>query len=292
MKRTLLTAFAVLVIAGLAGTVWTLRRHSHEMEQKYTATKAAEDSLRTRFDTALASIAEIQDSLAAVLPSESNVLQMSQDVEKSGTLTSSRKNQVLRNISDLNESIQKSKNMIQQLEQKLTESNMKVAALEKIVSNLKKTVEDRERMVANLTQHVESLKVQVATLQTDVEVGRQQITAQQTVIEDKRRELSTVYYLVSTKKQLKSLGVIQESGGVAGLGRSARLSGTFPERVFDRIDTDLQTKILVQGRKPKILSGQNSSSYQLVPLDMDETELRITNPQEFRKVRYLVIQVS
>lgn len=292
MKKALLVSLPVLVILGLAATVWTLDRNKKEVEQKYIASRSSQDSLRTHFDAALVSIAEIQDSLTAILPSESAVLDVSEDIERGGRLTATRKDQVLRSISDLNVSIQRSKDMIRQLEQKLNEKDGQLAALERIVSNLKRTVSEREQMIASLTQRVENLQVQVATLKTHVESGKQQIAQQQEVIEDKRKEISTIYYVVSPKKTLKNIGVIQESGGVIGFGKSARLSGQFPQDQFSSLDTDVQTTIPVNGKKPVVLSGQSNTSYQIVPISETQSELRIIDPTEFRKVRYLVIQVS
>jgi len=292
VKRTLFISLLVVIVAVLAGSVWRLGRHSREMELKYTATRAAEDSLRTRFDAALGSIAEIQDSLTAILPSESTVLHVSEDVERGGPLTATRKDQVLRTISDLNDSIQKSKEMIKRLEKRLKDQDVRVASLERLVANLKRSVGQREQMIQALTARVESLKAQVAVLQTDVETKGQQIQQQQIVIEDKRREISTIYYLVGTKLKLKGLGVIQDSGGLIGLGKSTRLSGHFPEQDFTRMDTDEQNTVPVPGRKPVILSGQVGTSYQMVPIREDLWQLRITNAADFRKVRYLVIQVE
>lgn len=294
MKKVLWIVLALLVaaMAGLGYKYTQLKELKLAVDQQYATTKASEDSLRTRFDTALASIAEIQDSLTVILPSESNVLHVSQDVESGGKLTATRKSQVLRTISDLNESIQRSKEMIRRLEQRLKDRDIKIAALERIVAQMKRSVADREQMIAVLTQRLESLKVQVESLKTDVAAGQQQIVEQKQVIEDKRREISTVYYMISTKKRLKELGMIQESGGLIGIGKSARLSGQFPEALFTRVDTDAQTTIPVPGKKPVILSSQSSNSYQLVPLSLESSELRITNAQEFRRVRYLVIQVE
>lgn len=292
MKKALLIGLAVVVFAGLTTGVLLLNQHNQELGRKYVATLASEDSLRTRFDAALVSIVEIQDSLTAILPSESAVLNVSQDVERGGPLTASRKDQVLRTISDLNESISRSKAMIKRLEETLAARDVHVASLERIVSNLKKTVSDREQMIQTLTAQVEVLEVQVTTLRADVETGRQHIAEQEQVIENKRREISTIYYLTETKKKLKELGVVRDSGGLIGIGKSTRLSGQFPERFFTRVDTDAQKVLQVPGKKPVVLSGQSTASYQLVPIRPDLAELRITNTEEFRKVRYLVIKVD
>jgi len=292
MKKTVLISLAAIVVVGLAAWVFTLDREKTAVEGQYTRAVASGDSLRSSFDLALSSIAEIQDSLTSILPSESSVLDMSNDVEKGGALTATRKDQVLRSISDLQGSIQRSKEMISALEQRLDEKDVKVAALQKIITGLKRTVSDREEMIATLNGRVQSLEVEVTQLQANVADGQAQIQTQQQVIEEKRREISTVYYLVDTNRNLKDAGVVKNSGGVIGIGKSAKLTGQFPTALFSTLDTDMQTSIRVTGKKPVVLSGQSSTSYQIVPVNEALSEIRITNPEEFRKVRYLVIQVG
>jgi hypothetical protein len=147
-------------------------------------------------------------------------------------------------------------------------------------------------MIRTLSARVDSLKVRVARLETDVAVGNERIQEQKTVIEEKRREISAVAYIIGSRKRLKLLGLLEESGGFIGIGKTSQLSGKFPLEYFTVIDTDAERTIRVAGKEPTVLSGQNRSSYQLVPVTEDWSELRITDPGEFRKVRYLVIQVQ
>jgi chromosome segregation ATPase len=271
--------------------VYTLSREKQMVEGQYVSAVATGDSLRTNFDLALSSIAEIQDSLTAILPTESQVMTMSEDVERS-PLTASRKDQVLRSISDLQGSIERSKEMIRALEQRLEERDVQVANLERVITGLKRTVADREQMIASLNERVGSLEVEVVGLKEDVAEGQATIRTQEQTIEEKRREISTVYYVVDSNKNLKEAGVVKNSGGVIGIGKTPKLTGEFPRQVFDPIDTDMSRTILIAGDDPKVLSGQSATSYQIVPVSEDQSELRITNPEEFRKVRYLVIQVG
>jgi predicted RNase H-like nuclease (RuvC/YqgF family) len=289
-KPVLISLFAVVVL-GMAAWVYTLSREKQMVEGQYVSAVATGDSLRTNFDLALSSIAEIQDSLTAILPTESQVMTMSEDVERS-PLTASRKDQVLRSISDLQGSIERSKEMIRALEQRLEERDVQVANLERVITGLKRTVADREQMIASLNERVGSLEVEVVGLKEDVAEGQATIRTQEQTIEEKRREISTVYYVVDSNKNLKEAGVVKNSGGVIGIGKTPKLTGEFPRQVFDPIDTDTSRTILIAGDDPKVLSGQSATSYQIVPVAEDRSELRITNPEEFRKVRYLVIQVG
>jgi uncharacterized coiled-coil protein SlyX len=292
MKKALLAGVAVLAIVALAVTAFMIHRKYEESQRQYASTKAAEDSLRTRFDNAVAAIAEIQDSLTTVLPSETAVMNLSRDIERGSRLAKPMNERMLQSISDLKRGIQDSKRMIQRLEKRLKDGDIKIASLERLIENLKRGVGDRETMIRLLSARVDSLKVRVASLETDVAVGNERIQAQKQVIEDKRREISTIAYIIGTRKRLKLLGLLEESGGFIGIGKSTQLSGKFPVEYFTTIDTDTERTIRVAGKRPIVLSAQNRSSYQIVPVTEEWSELRLTDPAEFRKVRYLVIQVD
>lgn len=299
MKKTLPAVAAVMVIVALAATAIVIQKRYQESRRQYASTKAAEDSLRTRFNTAVAAIAEIQDSLTTILPNETDVMNLSRDIERGARLAKPMNERMLQSISDLKRGIQDSKRMIQRLEQRLRDSDVKIAGLERIIENLKRAVGERESMIRGLSARVDSLKVRVARLETDVAVGTRRIQEQQQVIsdnqreiEDRRREISTIHYIIGTRKRLKALGLLEESGGLIGIGKTTRLTGRFPADYFTPLDTDAERTIRVAGRKPVVLSAQNLASYQLVPVTKDWSELRLTDPTEFRKVRYLVVQVE
>jgi predicted nucleic acid-binding Zn-ribbon protein len=292
MRKALLVGVAVVAILALAVTAFRTQKKFEESQRHYASTKAAEDSLRTRFDNAVAAIAEIQDSLTTIMPSETQVMNLSRDIERGSRLAKPMNERMLQSISDLKRGIQDSKKMIQRLERRLKDSDVKIAGLERLIENLKRGVGDRETMIRFLSARVDSLKTRVARLETDVAAGNEQIQEQKQVIEEKRREISTVAYIVGSRKRLKLLGLLEDSGGFIGIGKSSQLSGKFPVEYFTVIDTDANRTIRVAGKNPAVLSAQNRSSYQLVPVTEDWSELRITDPVEFRKVRYLVIQVE
>lgn len=292
MRKALFAGVAVVAILALAVTAFRIQKRYEASQRQYASTKAAEDSLRARFDNAVAAIAEIQDSLTTIMPSETDVMNLSRDIERGSRLAKPMNEQMLQSIHDLKRGIQDSKRMIQRLEKRLKASDVKIAGLERLIDNLKRGVNDREEMIRFLSARVDSLKSRVARLETDVAAGNEQIQEQKQVIEDKRREISTVSYIIGSRKRLKALGLLQESGGFIGIGKTAQLSGTFPGEYLTTIDTDTERTIRVAGKEPIILSAQNRSSYQLVPVTEDWSELRITEPAEFRKVRYLVIQVQ
>ena len=135
---------------------------------------------------------------------------------------------------------------------------------------------------------VDSLQTRVSGLETEVQTGQETIRARDAALEDKRRELSTVLYIVGTRKELTAAGVVVAKGGFLGMGKTVQLTGRYDESLFKRLDTDQDRLVSAPSAKVQVLSAQPTSSYELA-VGADRTELHILDPQEFRKVRHLVI---
>src|SRR5438477_11755093 len=106
---------------------------------------------------------------------------------------------------------------------------MKTAGSQGMIAGLKRNMADKQGQVAELTTRVDSLQTQVAGLQTTVQEAQDTIVAKNEAIEEKRRELGTIYYVIGTKKDLSSSGIIVAKGGVLGLGKTLQLAGRFDE---------------------------------------------------------------
>lgn len=287
---------AVPVILGLAAAamlviVIVLAIKYRDQGAMYAESRQAEETVRTQFNAALESIAEIQDSLTAIAPDETRLNRLSQEAEMGSHATQTQKERMLSTIADLQASIKNTRQRIRELESSLKGSQAEVAGLKRVIDNLKRSVGDKEAMIVRLTARVDSLKVTVVSLEGDVRRGQEKIAEQEQVIEDKRREIGTIHYVIGTKKELKAKGIISETGGLLGLGKAAQVSGTFNESDFMSIDTDQVSDIVIPGKKAQVLSAQSKASYQLV-LGEGRTTLHILDAREFRKVKYLVVLVE
>src|SRR5262249_9648736 len=152
----------------------------------------------------------------------------------------------------------------------------------------RQSVADKEGQLGQLTGRVDSLQTQVTGLQTEVQQGQETIKARDQALEDRRAELATVYYIVGSKSQLKTPGVIMPTGGFLGMGKPVQLTGRYEQGQFTAMDTDQETLIRTPAPKARILSAQPATSYEL-KLEGDHMELHILDPKEFRKVRHVVI---
>ena len=291
-KPAALAMIAAIVL--LLGVSAVLFQKYQTSETHLAEVKAAEEQSRSHYVEAFNAIAEIQDSLSAIVVEDEAVKLQPEGLRSEQRLTQPSRAEALESIALLNASIQRTKTKISTLEEKLAQSGTKVVGLQRMIKNLKSSVTVKQDQIAVLTTQVDSLQTQVAGLQTTVTGLETTVAQDQQVIEEKRRELGTIYYVAGTKKELSDQGVIVAKGGVLGLGKTLQLSGTVDETQFTAIDTDQQTVIRTAAQNPEkvqILSPQPVSSYEVRTVD-GQVEIHILDPKEFRKVKHLVIMTA
>jgi hypothetical protein len=287
MRRPVQAALAAAVVLLLGATVILYQKYQ-KTSADYVETKAAEETARSNYISAFNSIAEIQDSLNAIIPQEGRVQLRSQGLEAEQKLTAPSRQQTLESIALLNASIERTKEKISLLESNLKKSGTRIVGLQKMVANLKQNVMEKEGMIAQLSGRVDSLQTQVTGLATEVADKTATIEDNKATIEEKRRENATVFVAVGTKKQLAEQGVIVAKGGVLGIGKTIQPTGVGTEAAYKPMDTDQETVVPIPSTKAKVVSAQPPSSYELV-LAGNQTELHILDPKEFRKIKQLVI---
>lgn len=280
--------FVLAVILVLLAMVTVLSVKYDRQSDRFAASRRAEESVRAQFNTALESIAEIQDSLDAIVPEEAPLRGLGQTPELGSASAQSQKERMLTAIGDLKESIRFSGQRIRDLEKSLHGSQAEVAGLKRVIDNLKRSVAEKEALVQRLTLKVDSLSIAVAGLQSDVVRGEAVIAEQADRLEENRREMGTIHYVMGERKELKQKGIIEERGGLLGIGKTPQLTGRFSPAEFAALDTGTSTEIAIPRRDPRVLTAQARASYELVPAGEGVT-LHILDPREFRKVKYLVI---
>ena len=283
MRKSAMFGLVAVIVLLLGATVVLFQKYQ-KSSADYADMKSAEETARSQYADAFNAIAEIQDSLNVITSRTSSTRLKSEGLQAEQKLTEPDRREALESIALLNESIQHTKAKISELEASLKKSGMKVHGLERMIATLKADVAEKQMVNAQLTSQVESLQTRVAGLETTVEQD-------QVAIEDKRKELATIQYVIGSKKELESRGLIVAKGGVLGLGKTIQLSRQFNETAFTPLDTDQETVVRGAATKAQVLSPQAVSSYEL-KVENNTVELRILDPVEFRKVKHLVIMTA
>ena len=286
-KPVTIAMYAVIAVLAVA----VLYQKYQITSANYVDVKVAEETSRSHYAEAFNAIAEIQDSLNAITQADGAVQLRQEGLIAEQRLSEPSRAEAMESIALLNASIQRTKTKISELESSLAKSGTKAAGLQRLIKNLKQTVAEKQEHIAVLTGQVDSLQTQVAGLETTVQGLETTVAQDQQNIEEKRLELGTIYYIVGTKKELSSSGVIVAKGGVLGLGKTLQLSGQFDNGQFTALDTDLETVVRAPATKVQVLSPQPISSYE-IKIENGQVELHILDLKEFRKVKHLVIMTA
>ena len=287
MRRPIqvLVAAAVVLLGGATVFLFT------QLQASRTANEDLQTASRTtqeQYAQTIGAIAAIQDSLNAIGPHEQNLPVEGSSLADERRMGAPSGQEALERIALLRASIERNKLRINQLEASLRSSKLHAGGLAKMVASLRRTTEEKEAQIALLSAQVDTLHVQVGALTTQVAEVEDTVRQRDVAVAERQRELATVYWVADNKSALQKAGVIESRGGLLGIGKTLKPSGRAPGAAFREINTDEQTVIQLPSAKVQVISAQPLSSYELKPVN-GKMELRIVEPQEFRKVRQLVI---
>jgi DNA repair exonuclease SbcCD ATPase subunit len=200
------------------------------------------------------------------------------------------------NMQFIQTTMEQNRALIAKLQQQMKNSNVKADALQKAIDNLTKELELKDQQIAELQAELESKNIHIAELNqrvtelnTDVETLTETNTQQQQTISTQDRELNTAYFVFGTKKELKNQGILD--GG--GLFKKAKVSTSYNNEYFTKIDIRTTKEIKLYSNKAEIKTSHPAGSYSLEKDANGQYVLQITNPSQFwNNSKYLVIVVK
>ena len=274
MRKGLVAVLVIIGVALLGATAVSFSQY-RKYQADYNAATASREEMRQRYDRAVGEIVSIQDSLSAIVLGNDGVAvaSASSDVEMQPPETLHDRG--LARIALLKSAIERTKARIEELDNNLKKSGVRIDNLERMVAGLRRSAKEKEERIAVLTTQVDTLQTHVAGLSQQVD--------------EKQLQLATIFYAMGTKKELQTSGVIEAKGGVLGLGRTLKPAAAADEAAFTPLNTDQENVIRIPAAKAQVVSAQPATSYVLEATADNTLELRIVNPEEFRKIRHLVI---
>ena len=297
MRKPILFVLAALALIFLVAA-GMLYQKLQQRDAAYTALQTEEQVARDRYSDAITEIAAIQDSLNAIVLGEDGAAALKTQLDAETSLSQDRGDAAKLRIAEIKAGIDRARQRIQNLEAELRDSGVRMAGLEKMIKNLRGAVAEKETLIVALNRRVDELQTEVSGLHTTVAEREQTIVARETTIqtqvqrlEETRRAMGTIYYTIGTKKELKDAGTIVATGGILGLGKTLRPSGSIDPALFTPMDTDQETSILIPAEEARVLTDQPLSSYML-ELVGGQLELRILDPQAFRTVKHVIIMTG
>jgi TolA-binding protein len=211
-------------------------------------------------------------------------------------LKAEAKTRIIEDIAQINNLLQKNKELVKSLQGKLRNSNVRIAELEKMINNLTKQVGEKDEEIASLKQELENLHVNVSDLNQKIEnisaASEKAISEKNQTIETKTTELNTAFYAFGTKKELSEKNVIEKEGGVLGMGTTLKMKKDFNRDYFMKIDIREFKQLPLNTKKARLVTYHPDGSYHFNGEKTVES-LVIDNPADFWKAsKYLLIVVE
>ena len=236
---------------------------------------------------------EIQTNLDSIKTIEKIV---SVQANSGSEMKPAAKKSIIEDIRQINNLLQKNKELVKSLQGRLRASNLKITELEKMIELLNKQVADKDGEIASLKQELAKLNIDVAGLNQKIETitkeSEQTIKEKNLAIEAQVILMNTAFYATGTKKELTEKNVIEKEGGVLGLGKTIKMKKDFNRDFFKKIDIREFKELALNTKKAKIVTVHPAGSFHMTGTKTVES-LVIDQPEEFWKAsKYLLIVVE
>ncbi len=283
--------FLILIVAGLLCLSACNQQKLQQAEEQNAQLNASLQESLANQDSLFSLLNEITDGMNQIKAVEQIFVTssgMSSD-------TRSRKEQIKNDLQTIQMALQEHRERLAELEAKLEKSTTYSANLKKTIENLKSEIATQQTTISTLRGELTAAKIKIADLGDKVDslhmrvadVTQEKIQAQEESI-TLANELNECYYVIGTKKELKSQKII-ESGF---LRKTKIMESDYDQSYFTKADKRTCVTIPTHSKKAKVLTNMPDDAYTLETVDGLKV-LQITNPDKFWSIsKYLVIQVD
>lgn len=262
--------------------------------------KMAKDSLEQVTAFKDSSIASFLNDFSAIQANLDSIKQLEKIVSvQSGSnreMNASQKQRIIEDIAMLHQLLQKNKELTASLQKKLKNANLKIgdleetiAGLELLVRNMEAQANEQDIVIADLTTEVKKLNVDINQLNQKILAVETVSQQKSQIIDEQMESLNKAYYAFGTMKELKDNGIIEKSGGVIGIGKTAVIKTDFNRDYFTEIDIRNFDFLRLMAKKAELISVHPEGSYHFTGKRGGDT-LFIDNTKDFWKAsKYLVV---
>jgi len=242
----------------------------------------------------MSSMNEIQSNLDSIKTIEKIV---SVQTSNGSEVKADSKKRIIAEIAEINNLLQKNKELTKSLQAKLRSSNIKNAEFEKMIAQLNKQMAEKDTAIAALNKELEGLHIDVAGLNQKIETitteSAQTISEKNQAIEAQTVAMNTAYYAFGTKKELVEKNVIEKEGGVLGLGKSIKMKKDFNRDYFMKIDIREFKELPLNAKKAQVVTVHPAGTFHMTGGSKKVESLVIDKPEEFWKAsKYLLVVVD
>ena len=275
-----------------------------QRSNKLEAEAMRQDSINAALQDSINTANAEKDSLMQLMGDIADGMQQIKELEDIVSVknlngeTPDRKKQLRDDIVLIQQSINKHKARLAELEKRLKQSTNYNSQMQKSIENLKMQLEDQQKTINGLTEQLAAAHIQIKNLNQSVDslntVNKAVVKEKEAAQEESKQltsevnNLNTCYYVIGSKKELKA-HKIMESGF---LRKTKILQGDFEMSYFTKADRRTLSEIPLHSDKAQLMTNHPSDSYEILEQGNMKT-LHILNPARFwEKSNFLVVKVN
>lgn len=295
MKRI---SIFIWVLVGLA--VMPACQRTNQLEQEAMRQDSINAALQDSINTANAE----KDSLMQLMGDIADGMQQIKELEDIVSVnnlngeTPDRKKQLRDDIVLIQQSINKHKHRLADLERRLKQSTNYNATMQKSIDNLKAQLEDQQKTINGLTEQLAAAHIQIKNLNQSVDslntVTKNVTREKEAAVQETKQlthevdNLNTCYYVIGSKKELKANKIIE----TGFLRKTKILEGDFEMSYFTKADRRTLNEIPLHSNKAQLMTNHPKDSYEIVDHGNVKT-LHIKDSHRFwEKSNFLVVKVD
>jgi predicted RNase H-like nuclease (RuvC/YqgF family) len=261
--------------------------HNAQIANLIRSDERTRDSLEGLY---IATLDEIDNNLDKIRDREGMIIM---GPKSNSDLKGSKKEQIVNDISMINTLLEENKNKLAEMEKSLAsykkgkkamvhsinQAKERMQLLEDEIEELKVVLAQNEFKINDLNKQLDERNSQLASL-----------TEKNTTLD---KSLNRVYFKEGTYKELKGSNIIKREGGVLGIGRVATLQQNLDKSKFKELSQKETTSIVLNGKKPKLITRHPVNSYTVSTTGDDLAQLTINDPESFWSYsKYLVVELK
>ncbi|MBQ9822309.1 MAG: hypothetical protein IJM58_09320 [Muribaculaceae bacterium] len=295
MKKIMYFVWLMVVLAILPAC-----QRSNKLEEEAMRQDSINAVLQDSINTANAE----KDSLMQLMGDIADGMQQIKELEDIVSVnnlsgeTPDRKKQLRDDIVLIQQSINKHKARLAELENRLKQSTNYNATMQKSIANLKQQLEEQQKTINGLTDQLAAAHIQIKNLNQSVDslntVNKAVIKEKEAAQEESKQltsevnNLNVCYYVIGSKKELKNHKIIE----TGFLRKTKILQGDYEMSYFTKADRRTLSEIPLHSSKAEVMTNHPRDSYEIVDHGNVKT-LHILNPARFwEKSNFLVVKVD